>query len=97
MAGHRINRPARPLVQGSLSKETRRRVVRETLSAMTEMQRLALSLYHYEKLGPAGIAEALEVPKRDVDRLLADGSAKVTRALHREAKRFDSTGPRLAA
>ena len=58
MAGKRIDRPPRPLLRTRLPKEARRRVVRETLSTMTEMQRLALSLYHYEKLGPAGIAAA---------------------------------------
>lgn len=97
MAGKRINRPTRPLLRERLPKEARRRVVRETLSTMTEMQRLALSLYHYEKLGPAGIAAALEVSKGDVDRLLSEGAATVTRALHREATRLDGTDGRMAA
>lgn len=67
-----------------LPRSVRRRVVRETLAAMCEHERLALSLYHYEKLGPSGIAEALEVSRSEADRLLAAGSQQVTRALERE-------------
>jgi hypothetical protein len=51
---------------------------------MSQNQRLALALYHYEKLGPAGIAEALEISREQADRLLIAGSVQVIDALVRK-------------
>jgi DNA-directed RNA polymerase specialized sigma24 family protein len=70
--------------------------VRESLAAMTRLQRLALSLYHYEKLGPEGIAEALDVAPQEVDRLLAEGTDRVNRALRRRQEEAggDTARPR---
>jgi DNA-directed RNA polymerase specialized sigma24 family protein len=61
-------------------------VIRDTLATMSENQRLALALYHYEKLGPAGIAEALEISREQADRLLIAGSVQVIDALVRGPK-----------
>ncbi len=80
-----------------LPRSVRRRVVRETLAAMCEHERLALSLYHYEKMGPSGIAETLEVSRGEADRLLAAGSQHVTRALELEEGRTHGNDHRFAA
>lgn len=72
-----------------LPEETRRCVVRETLTAMTRLHRLALALYHYEKLGPKGIAEALDVPPREASRLLVEGTERVARALEQQETMAD--------
>jgi DNA-directed RNA polymerase specialized sigma24 family protein len=74
-----INRPV-----SRLPRSIRRRVIRDTLATMSQNQRLALALYHYEKLGPAGIAEALEISREQADRLLIAGNAQVIDALVRE-------------
>lgn len=74
-----INRPV-----SQLPRSIRRRVVRETLVTMSKNQRLALALYHYEKLGPTGIAEALDISREQADRLLIAGSVQVIDALARK-------------
>lgn len=74
----------RPVSQ--LPRSIRRRVIRETLATMSENQRLALALYHYEKLGPAGIAEALDISREQADRLLVAGSVQVIDALVRQQR-----------
>ena len=76
-----INRPVSKLPQS-----IRRKVVRDTLATMSQNQRLALALYHYEKLGPAGIAEALDISREQADRLLIAGSVQVIDALVRETR-----------
>ena len=73
----------------AMPRSIRRRVVRETLSTMSENQRLALTLYHYEKLGPVGIAEALRISRGEADRLLVDGRARLNHALDRHERSGD--------
>jgi DNA-directed RNA polymerase specialized sigma24 family protein len=63
--------------ESRLASPTRQRVVRETLAAMEEVERIALALYHYEKLGPEGIAEAMQMPQKQVDLLLRSASSRV--------------------
>jgi DNA-directed RNA polymerase specialized sigma24 family protein len=48
---------------------------------MEEVERIALALYHYEKLGPEGIAEALQLPQKQVDLLLKSASSRVRATL----------------
>ena len=72
----------RPVSQ--LPRSIRRRVIRDTLATMSKNQRLALALYHYEKLGPTGIAEALDISRAQADRLLIAGNAQVVDALVRK-------------
>jgi len=86
MPKHAGNKRTNRHLVSQLPRSIRRRVIRETLCTMSENQRLALALYHYEKLGPAGIAEALKISPRDADRLLITGRAQVIHALDREEK-----------
>lgn len=81
----------------SLPEAVRRQVIRETLETLTRTERVALALFHYEKIGPTGIAEALNIPRQTVDRLLAAGSEQVSAALERKEGRFHETDRRAAA
>ena len=83
--------------QAMLSASTRRRVIRETVAAMRKAERLALALFHYERIGPGGIARALEISPVEADRLLVSADARLRRALGQEEGRANGTDRRTAA
>ncbi|MBD3162941.1 MAG: hypothetical protein GF346_11015 [Candidatus Eisenbacteria bacterium] len=90
----------RPSARGgepNLPDPLRRKVIRETLETMARTERIALALFHYEKMGPTGIAETLHLPRQTVDRLLALGSEQLSAALERTEDRFHETDRRAAA
>jgi predicted DNA-binding protein (UPF0251 family) len=86
MPGHARKRTIIKRPASQLPPSVRRRVIRETLATMGKNERLALALYHYEKLGPNGIAQALSISREQADRLLISGSVRVIDALVREQR-----------
>ncbi len=79
-----------------LSDRKRRRVVRETVAAMTETRRLALAISYYKQVGPEGVADSQAIGPEEINRLRIRPTTRVTRTLIRGDKECEA-GPRSAA
>jgi DNA-directed RNA polymerase specialized sigma24 family protein len=70
--------------------------VRGTIAAMQGRARLVLALHFYERLGTAEIARTLGAPVGDIERLLDQGKAELTRVVAPRDSKSGGSGTHAA-